>query len=139
LKFSEAMFAGFILQAADMAIRLHSRNETILQNCAWLVEPNQKKCNSVLQRKRTTWIADGADRYTGGRNQHNHWDEEDSHTATKGTFAAFSVAIMDNPLSDLAFDLRNPSIPIFASEILCTALRCNSYEKYLGEMTELLP
>ena len=42
LKFSEAMFAGAILQVAYMAIRLYSRNASIPGNCAALVTPSQK-------------------------------------------------------------------------------------------------
>jgi hypothetical protein len=59
LKISEAMYAGSILQAAHMAIRLYSRNETIPPSCATLVEPSQKpvipfcigkECYGVLRR-----------------------------------------------------------------------------------------
>ena len=52
---------------------------------------------------------------------------------------ALSRAFWNIPSSDLAFDLSNPTIPIYAHEILVTALGWDSYEKYLGEMTELLP
>jgi hypothetical protein len=42
LKFSEAMFAGAILQVAYIAIRLYSRNASIPANCSALVRPSQK-------------------------------------------------------------------------------------------------
>ncbi|MGB2585692.1 MAG: hypothetical protein WBC72_06065 [Pseudolabrys sp.] len=74
-----------------------------------------------------------------GRNQYNHWDEDWSHPTTKEIFDALSRAFWNIPSSDLAFDLSNPTIPIYAHEILVTALGWDSYEKYLGEMTELLP
>ena len=40
LKFSEAMFAGVILQVAYMAIRLYSRNASIPVNCSAFVRPS---------------------------------------------------------------------------------------------------
>lgn len=58
---------------------------------------------------------------------------------TQSQLNDLSAAFLNNPLSDLAFDLGNPTIPIYASEILLSALGWNSYEKYLIEMTELLP
>jgi hypothetical protein len=138
LKISEAMYAGSILQAAYIAIRLYSRNETIPPSCAMLVEPSQKTVIPFCIGKECHGIPTGLVIYAG-RNQYNHWDEEDSHSATTKIFSALSAAFLNNPLSDLAFDLGNPTIPIYASEILFTALGWNSYEKYLVEMAELLP
>jgi hypothetical protein len=74
-----------------------------------------------------------------GRNQYNHWDEDWSHPTTREIFNALSRAFWNIPLSDLAFELGNPTIPIYAYEILVTALGWDSYKKYLREMTELLP
>jgi hypothetical protein len=47
-------------------------------------------------------------------------------------------AFADNPFSDLAFDLGNPTINIYASEILLTALGWTTYVAYLANMKELL-
>jgi hypothetical protein len=137
LKISEAMFAGSVLQAAHMAIRLYSRNETILPTCA-MFEPIHKAAIPFCIGKECHGIPTGLIIYAG-RNQCNHWDEEDSHPVTRKIFSALSAAFLNNPLSDLAFDLGNPTIAIYSSEILFTALGWNSYEKYLVEMTELLP
>jgi hypothetical protein len=138
LKISEAMFAGFILQAAYMAIRLYSRNKTIPLSCATLVEPIQENAIPFCIGKEKHGIPTGLIIYAG-RNQYNHWDEERSHPTTRKIFTALSLAFLSNPLSDLAFDLGSPTIPIYANEILFTALGWGSYEKYLGEMTQLLP
>jgi len=137
LKISEAMFAGFILQAAYTGIRLYSHNETIPPNCAMLVEPSQETVIPFCIGKECYGIPTGLIIYAG-RNQYNHWDEEESRRSTSKIFSALSVAFWDNPLSDLAFDLGNPTIPIYASEIVFTALGWGSYEKYLVEMTDLL-
>jgi hypothetical protein len=136
LKFSEAMFAGSILQAAYMAIRAYSQNKTIPSSCAKLVKPDQKIAISFCIGKERHGIPTGLIIY-GARNQYNHWDEEHLHPRTRDIFNALSLAFVDDPLSDLAFDFSNPTIPIYASEILFTALGWNSYEKYLGGMTEL--
>ena len=137
MKISEAMFAGSILQGAYIAIRLYSRNETIPPNCA-MFEPIHKAAIPFCIGKECHGIPTGLIIYAG-RNQYNHWDEPDSHPFTTKIFNALSAAFLSNPLSDLAFDLGNPTIPIYASEILLTALGWNSYEKYLVEMAELLP
>src|SRR5262245_56500435 len=138
LKISEAIFAGSILQEAYTAIRLYSRNDTIPPNCAKRVEPNQKSAISFCIGKERHGIPTGLIIYAG-RNQYNHWDEQSLHSPTREIFNALSLAFLGNPLSDLAFDVSNPTIPIYAYEILFTALGWESYEKYLDGMTELLP
>lgn len=138
LKISEVMFAGFILQAAYMAVRLYSRNEAICPSYATLVAPNQKNAIPFCIGKECHGIPMGLIIYAG-RNQYNHWDDEGSHLATRQIFNALSLAFWNNPSSDLAFDLGNPTIPIYANEILFTALGWNSYERYFVDMTELLP
>ena len=137
LKFSEAMFAGAILQVAYMAIRLYSRNASIPANCSSLVRPPHKTAIPFCI---------GRDRYgspTGlivyaGRNQYAHWDDEQSHEVTRNVFEALSAAFYHNTLSDLAFELRNPTISVYANEVLLAALGWTSYDTYLTEMTSLL-
>src|SRR5262249_41111169 len=75
LKISEAMFAGSILQAAYMAIRLYSQNETIPPNCA-MFEPIPKAAIPFCIGKECHGIPTGLIIYAG-RNQYNHWDEPD--------------------------------------------------------------
>lgn len=48
------------------------------------------------------------------------------------------MAFWDNPLYDLAFDLGNPTIDIYANEILLGGLGWTTYDKYFSEMRDLL-
>ena len=137
LKISEAMFAGFILQAAYMAIRFYSRNTTIPPSCVALVKPTQKDLIRFCIGEECRGIPAGLIVHAG-RNQYNHWDDKESHLNTTKIFDALYLEFLNDPLSDLAFDLGNETIPIYAGEILFTALGWHSYEKYLDEMTKLL-
>jgi hypothetical protein len=65
-------------------------------------------------------------------------DNDEPHEHTKAIFAMLDESFEDNPFSDLAFDLKNPSINIYAGEVLLTALGWNSYDTYLAEMKQLL-
>jgi hypothetical protein len=138
LKISEAMFAGSVLEAAFMAIKLYSRSTSIPASCASFVKPSQ---TTVLP------FCIGAERYgipTGlivyaGRNQYAHWGDDEFHDVTRAVFAALNRAYMDNMWADLAFDLSNPTINIYAGEVLFTALGWRSYDTYLVEMQKLLP
>jgi hypothetical protein len=72
------------------------------------------------------------------RNQYAHWDDEQPHEVTKNVFAALSAAFSHDMLSDLAFALSNPTINVYANEVLLVALGWKSYDTYLAEMTSLL-
>ena len=136
LKFSEAMFAGAILQVAYMAIRLYSRNTSIQANCSELVRPSHKFAIPFCIGKERHGIPTGLIVYAA-RNQYNHWDEQ-LHEIPKNVFGTLSAAFHHNMLSDLAFELSNPTINVYAHEILLVALGWKSYETYLAEMKSLL-
>jgi len=57
---------------------------------------------------------------------------------SEAVFAGLNDAFYDHPFADLAFDLGNPTIPIYARENLVTALGWTTYERYLAEMKRLL-
>ena len=130
------MFAGAILQVAYMAIRLYSRNASIPANCSALVKASQKSAIPFCIGKELHAIPTGLIVYAG-RNQYAHWDEQ-AHEVTKNVFGALSTAFYHNMLSDLAFELSNPTINAYANEILLAALGWKSYDTYLAEMTSLL-
>jgi len=138
LRLSEAMFAGAILQVAYMAIRLYSRNASVPVSCATLVRPSQKSAIPFCLGKELHGIPTGLVVYAS-RNQYNHWDDEQPHEVTQNVFGALSVAFYHNMLSDLTFDLSNPTINVYAKEVLLVALGWKSYETYLTEMKALLP
>jgi hypothetical protein len=62
LRFSEAMFAGAILQVAYMAIRLYSGNTSIPATCSALVRPSQKSAVAFCIGRELHGIPGGADR-----------------------------------------------------------------------------
>jgi len=136
LKFSEALFAGAILQVAYMAIRLYSRNASIPASCSGLVQPTQTSAIPFCIGKERHAIPTGLIIYAA-RNQYNHWDEQ-PHLVTKNVFTALSSAFQDNMLSDLVFELSNPTISVYANEVLLVALAWKSYDTYLAEMKSML-
>jgi hypothetical protein len=137
LKFSEAMFAGAVRQVAYMAIRLYSRNSLIPTSCSELVRPAQKSAIPFCIGRERHGVPTGLIIYAA-RNQYSHWDEEEPHEVTKKIFGALSATFYHNTLSDLAFELSNPTINVYANEILLGALGWTSHEIYLAEMKSLL-
>lgn len=137
LKLSEAVFAGAILQVAYMAVRLYSHNETIPSDSLSLVQSFKntavKFCIGRLRHGiRTGLIVFAA------RNQYNHWDEKEPHQPTKAIFNALSAAFHENMWADMAFELSNPTINVYANEILLTALGWRTYDTYLAEVSGML-
>ena len=137
LKFSEAMYAGGILQIAFMAIKLYSVNTSIPTSCTSLVKPENTKAIPFCIGRECHGIPTGLLIYAG-RNQYSHWDDEDPHKVTRNVFNALSAAFHDNMFADLAFALSNPTINVYANEVLLTALKWKSYDTYLGEMMSML-
>lgn len=137
LKLSEAMFAGGILQMAYMAIRLYSRNNIIPESCANIVRPKQKTALPFCIGRELYGFPVGLIIYAG-RNQFSHWDDEEPHEITRSVFDALSISFRVNPWSDLAFSLSNPSINVYANEVLQVALQWHTYETYIAELQTLL-
>lgn len=137
LKFSEAMFAGAILQIAYMAIKLYSPNVVIPENCKGFLRPSHKTVIPFCIGNERHGIPAGLIVYAA-RNQFSHWDDDEPHEITKNVFDALSIAYSDNMLCDLAFELSNPTINVYAHEVLLEALRWRTYDKYLTEMKSML-
>jgi hypothetical protein len=135
LKFSEALFAGSILQAAYVAIRLYSRNTSIPTSCVEFKLPKAAIPFCIGEQRHG--VPTGLIVYAG-RNQYAHWDDEKPLEPTRRIFSALNRSFINHPFSDLAFELGNPTINIYAGEILLTALGWTSYDKYLAEMNKLL-
>ena len=137
LKFSEAMYAGGILQIAFMAIKLYSVNTSIPTSCTSLVKHENTAAIPFCIGRECHGIPTGLLIYAG-RNQYSHWDDEEPRKVTRNVFNALSAAFHDNMFADLAFALSNPTINVYANEVLLTALRWKSYDTYLGEMMSML-
>lgn len=137
LKFSEAMFAGGILQIAYMAIKLYSSNKSIPEGCIALVEETNKSAIPFCIGRECYGIPIGLIIYAA-RNQYSHWDDKEPHKVTRNVFNTLSNAFCDTMMADLAFELTNPTINVYANEILLTAMNWKTYEIYLHEMKTLL-
>ena len=136
LKFSEGTLAGAIIQVAATGIRLFSTNKVIPDDCTNIVPPNAKLAIPFCIGKRKYGLPIGLIIYAA-RNQYAHW-EEDPHQVTTNVFHQLTIAFWDNPLYDLAYDLENPTIDIYANEILLGGLNWTTYEIFRSEMEELL-
>ena len=136
LKFSEGAFAGSILQIAAMGIRYFSRNESIPESCREIV-PARSKAIQFCIGKELYGLPIGLIIYAA-RNQYNHWDDESPHEITTNVFNVLSRSFKENTFADLAFSLSNPSITVYANEVLLVALGWITYEKYVSEMETLL-
>ena len=137
LKFSEATFAGSILQVAYMGIRYFSRNKTIPDSCKNIVSENNKSAVPFCVGKEIYGLPCGLIIYAA-RNQYNHWDDENPRIITQKVFDVLYQAFSENMLYGLAFDIGNPSITIYANEVLLGVLQWHTYDHYLSEMRDLL-
>jgi len=135
LKFSEGTLAGAIVQVAATGIRLFSTNDTIPEDCSEYVPESAKSIAAYCIGKRMYGLPTGLILYAA-RNQYAHW-EEDPHKVTANVFRQLSFAFRDNLTYDLAFEIGNPSINIYANEILLGGLNWTTYERYRQEMEEL--
>lgn len=64
--------------------------------------------------------------------------EDEPHDVARNVFAVLSKAFQHNMLYDLAFEASNPTISIYANEVLLGALGWNAYDRYETEMRALL-
>lgn len=137
LKLSEATFAGAILQVAHMGIMLYSRNKSVPPSCSGFVVPTNGKVTRFCIGPERHGLPIGLIIYAA-RNQYNHWDEDEPYKATRAVFDTLTAAFYESSFSDLAFDLSNETINIYANEILLTALGWTTYDIYVDQMTGLL-
>ena len=136
LMFSQATYAGSILQVAHIAVRLYSRNTSIPQCCADLLPKNSRKVAPFCIGPLVHGVPIGLIVYAG-RNQYNHWDDDEPHAITTNVFNALTAAFKDVWWADLSFDLSNQGINVYSLEILQTALQWNSYDEYLSGVKSL--
>ena len=137
LKLSEAMFAGAILQVAYMAVRLYSQNVAIPMDSRHLVQPSQKTAVQFCIGPLQYGIRSGPIVFAA-RNQYNHWDAKEPREPTKAIFNALSAAFSQNMWADMAFEVSNQTINVYANEILLIALGWTMYQKYQAELSGML-
>lgn len=136
LKFSEGTLAGAITQVAAAGIRLFSTNTEIPDDCSEFVPDTAKSAIPYCIGERKFGLPIGLIIYAA-RNQYSHW-EEDPHKVTANVFRQLVISFWNNPMYDLAYDPGNPTIDIYANEILLGGLGWSSYVKYRSEMEKLI-
>jgi len=138
LNFSENTFCGSILQVASIGIDYFSKNQNIPDSFKDVINPKSEKVKKFCIGKELYEVPIGLIVYAG-RNQYNHWNDEDPYKIkiNNKIFEKLTIAFYKNMFSDLAFDLSNPSITIYAKEILLIALKWYNYDIYYKEMKEL--
>lgn len=137
LKFSEGTFAGSILQVAYMAIYLFSSNKTVPPSCRQFVQTARETrlAAPFCIGKEVDGVPVGLIIYAA-RNQYSHWDEK-PYPIDKRVFDTLSLAHIDDMHADLAYALSNPTITVYANEILLGLLEWTTYGRYLAEMQAL--
>ena len=119
-----------------MGIDVYSHNKIIPNSCKGIVPPKATKAIRFCIGRELFNLPIGLIIYAG-RNQYNHWND-DPYNITFTVFNILSVAHYHDIWHDLAYELSNLSITIYAQEILIGALMWLSYEDYFNEMKELL-
>jgi hypothetical protein len=139
-KLSEGVLCGAILQVAASGILRFSRNSTLPQSCRDLFK-------GIKLKERQLKFCIGQERYGvpegliiyAGRNQYAHWEEEELRDKLNvRIFDKLNSAFQDDMSMDLAFDLSNPTIHIYADLLLLGVLKWKTYGAYLRGMKELL-
>lgn len=139
-KVSEGILCGAILQVAASAILRFSGNTTIPKSCRELfkgIRPKKKQLRFCVGKERHG-IPEGLIIFAG-RNQYAHWEEEELRDELNvRIFEKLNAAFRDDRSVDLAFDLSNPTMHIYADFILLGVLEWKTYGAYLRGMKELL-
>lgn len=134
--FAQGTLCGGILQIAAMGIRKYSANTVIPVKVQGI--PKIKNAEKFCIGRKVRELPMGLIIYAG-RNQYNHLDEENYREPTKAIFSQLAQMKYPNiePLLDPAFDLDNPGIITYSSNITAV-LEWRSYEKYEADMLAML-
>ncbi|UCD86996.1 MAG: hypothetical protein JSV01_04300 [Desulfobacterales bacterium] len=139
-KLSEGVLCGAILQVAASGILRFSKNATLPPSCRDLFK-------GIKLKERQLKFCIGQERYGvpegliiyAGRNQYAHWEEEKLRDKLNvRIFDKLNSAFQKHTFMDLAFDLSNPTIHIYADFLLLGVLEWKTYGAYLRGMKELL-
>lgn len=132
---SRATICGSILQIAFMAILHFSTNSTCPIEFKEIIKKRSKAIKFCIGRK-VRGIPIGLIIYAG-RNQYNHMDERKYNKITTYIFNRLANIGTKKDVKDPAFDLEQPKINNYASNIIAV-LGWNNYENYIIDMFDLL-
>lgn len=137
--FALDILCGSLLQVADKAIECYSKNTFIPQAVQGFIKPSSVK---YCVGREVRGLPIGLIVYAA-RNQHMHFNEDSLREPSATVFERLATtpahALMANagPIRDPAFDLTNPSITSFASNVTAL-LGWRHYDDYSRDMHDLL-
>jgi hypothetical protein len=135
--FALATLCGGVLQIAAKAIECYSKVDDVPEDCQDFFSRPAIRLFCIGRRVYDVPI--GLVIYAG-RNQATHFNDEEPHQASKEIFRRLSVGnpyIKNKGLCDSSFDLLNPNLTNFASNIT-TLLGWQSFHEYDEDMRALL-
>jgi hypothetical protein len=135
--FSKAAICGAVLQIAFKAIERYSQNNTIPPEWLSVIGKN-KTAPKFCYGRQIRDIPLGLIIYAG-RNQHMHFGDKPLLETSNDIFnrlAAFYCE-KDKSLRDSAFDLSNPRLVSFASNII-SLVEWHSYEHYSKDLRKMI-
>lgn len=128
--------SGAVLQVAEKALDLYGKGVAIPPEWSGVVKPTKAKyCSGRLVRTVPLGLVIRA-----ARNQHAHFNERPLHEPNATVFERLATAHgypTPEPVRDPAFDLSNPSLTSFASNIT-GLIRWRTYDQYMNDMRALL-
>ncbi|HML79349.1 hypothetical protein [Geobacter sulfurreducens] len=136
--FAQATLCGAILQIAAMGIRKFSSNSSIPEELEGIPKINSARKFCIGRIVNDTPI--GLIIYAG-RNQFNHMDDDEVREPTRAIFKRFGQIgpsrFVKTPYQDPAFDLDNPKIMNFSSNVTAL-LDWRTYEAFEADMIAML-
>lgn len=135
--FSKAAICGAVLQIALKAIERYSQNNTIPPKWISVIGKNKTTPKFCLGRQIRD-IPIGLIIYAG-RNQHMHFGDKQLLEPSNSVFDCLAMYYCEQAesLRDSAFDLLNPRLVSFASNII-SLLEWHSYDDYSKDLSQLL-
>ncbi len=132
---SKATICGSILQIAFMAILHFSKNTKVTDELKGIINERSKAARFCIGNE-VRGVPKGLIIYAG-RNQYNHMDDTTFHKSTTYVFDKLSDIDSTKNIKDPAFDLTQPKIVNYASNIIAL-LGWNDYANYITDMFDLL-
>lgn len=133
--FAMATLCGAVLQVAAKGVECYSQNQTVPVSSQAIVG-NSKDAVPFCIGREVRGVPIGLVIYAG-RNQHTHFNEQKLRAVNEAVFDRLAIVSWHLQLRDPAFDLGNPLLDSYASNITFI-LDWRSYEAYVGDLLSLL-
>lgn len=142
--FSLSVLCGAVLQIADKGLDVCSTNTKLPKSCAAFAGRGEAK---YCVGRDVHGLPLGAIIHAG-RNQHEHWNEEEAdhpsggfHRFVEGVFGHLVQVYYSDTLMDLTYGLGNPFAGLRrsrADSLLLTTIRWTTFDQYERDMRSML-